>query len=211
MATILVQFSKATGLKGESTVTDYVDAVEAIGLRETIEVGASSAGGTGKARQSDIELIRYKDSSSPKFAEMCSSASKLGEVRISVFRTIGTGTKVYLEYFLDETYISRIEQETLDSQHVALRPHLAELTRGLPLPGAAGLTTALGSTVADALSSGRTMVLPIEQTESYTNLETERITLNFNTVKWTYTNHDAAGAKVGSVEQGFDLLNHKPL
>ena len=209
MASILIQFPSDTGIIGESTKEGYVDAVEAMGLRECVEVGVGSSGSAGKARHSDIEVVRYKDSASPKLAVKCGSASKVGQVRINLFRTIGTGEKVYLEYLLEETYISRIEQETLDSQHVAFRPHLAEQTRGLPLPGAAGLATALGSPVADALASSRLILLPMEQTEKYTNLELERIYLNFTKVEWTYTIYDAQGVKLDTVPKGFDLVTSK--
>ena len=207
MATITINIES---IKGESTVSGYENQVDALGLRETIELGQSSGGGTGRARQSDVEIIRYKDSASAKLAEACASATSIGKVEINVFRTVDTGAAAYLTYVLTDTYVSRVEQETLDEQHVALRPHLSEMTRGLPLPGAAGLTTALGSTVSEALASSRLMVLPLEQTDAFSNLEVERISLNFNTITWNYVTY-VDGKAAGSVQQGFNLATHTPL
>lgn len=216
MATITVKITTKAAdttpsVKGESQIAGHVDEIEALGIRETIDVGVSSGGGTGRARHSDIELIRYKDSASAKLADACANAINLNFATISVYRTMATGALWYMQYDLTDTYVSRIEHETLDEEHVALRPHLAEMNRGLPLPGAAGLATALGSTVADALSSTRLMVLPVEQIEAFSNLEIERVTLNFNKIKWRYRTFKVSGGVDATTEKGFDLLSHSAL
>ena len=206
MALITAKFN---AFKGESTVSGYAQQVEAIGLRETIHVAPSAmAGATGKSEHSDIQLIRYKDTASPKFMEYCLGGMPIGDVEINVFRTIATGAVPFMTYKLTGTYVSRVEQETLDEQHNALGPHLVEQTRGLPTAGALGLTSVLAPAVTATMANGHLNVVPIDVTDSYTEREIERVYLNPMTVAWTYTPY-VGSQKQPVVEGGWDLFKRE--
>ena len=207
MATIVAAFEDSTGITGQSSVAGFADHVAVIGLRETIELGvpASGSGGAGKPKHSDFQLIRFRDSSSPKLAEACANAIDVGSVVITVFRTAGTGVVQFMQYLLsDGVYVSRIEQETLDEQHMAFGPHLMAPTRGLPVPGPAGLTSVLAPVVNQAVSAGRLLVNPLDVSDNYSNQEVERVNLNANAVTWSYTPYDAGRAQ-GKVSAGYNL------
>jgi len=210
MATIAVNIP---GVPGETTVQGFNNLVAAIGLRETIEVGVRSTGasrGSGSPKHSDFQLIRYKDSSSPKLIQACSAAENLGNVRITIFRTVSVGVVPFMHYILSKVYVSRVEQETLDERHTALGPHLMEQTRGIPTPGPSGITSILAPVVTNALASSRLTVLPLEQTDAFANQEIERVSLNADTVVWAYTPYKN-GVAGGVVERGYNLATGSTL
>ena len=129
MAVIVVE---VPDVEGESQVEGYADKLEALSIRETLEIplpstvsGQSAARTVGQAKHSDIELTRHKDKASPKLAQACSAGDNLGTVKIHLFRTLEGGLKVYMTYELENAYVSRIEQETLDDSGSAYGPHLA--------------------------------------------------------------------------------------
>ena len=209
MTTIAVQF---TGIEGESTIKGHEMHVEAFGIRESIEAGIGSASRGGRGRHSDIELIRYKDIASPKLSEACSGARNLGTSTIRLFQTSETGAVVFMEYELSDTYVSRIEHETLDESNYAFLPHLMAVTRGLPTPGGQGLASALEPAVSKAAATSRLVPLgtgPAAGT-TYTNREVERVFLNTNAITWTYTPY-VAGIAGGAVRRGFNLRTSTPV
>lgn len=179
---------------GACTKAGYIDQLEAVSLRETIEVGVQATssggrgGGMGRGKQSDIQVTRYKDRASPKLAEACSAARNLGEVTIVMFRVLETGSVPYMTYTLSETFISRIEHDTLDESSIAFHPHLYPSTRGLPMPGEIGMGTLLSPAVAGLATTTRNFPQPVIGPRSApANREVERLWLNPNAVKWEYT------------------------
>lgn len=201
MANIAVQFSSITG---ECTLASCEDHVEAIGLRETIEAGLGSMGRGGRGRHSDIEIIRFKDSASPKLAQACASAENLGEAVIRVFQNNESGPVVYMTYKLTEVYISRVEQETLDEANAGFQPHLMAVSRGLPAPGAVGLASALAPVLSEAAAVSRVVPTPVQVATAFANRELERVFLNATSVTWSYTPYQN-GVAGGVVERGFNL------
>jgi type VI secretion system Hcp family effector len=210
MAVIVAEFAN---IIGDSQIAGFEDNVEVLAIRDTIEVSMAQGAGrprstrtAGKSRHSDIELTRIKDRASPKFAQACSSGQNLGEVRIHLFRTLEQGLAVYMTYTLFETYVTRIEQDTLDANNMAFQPHLVASRHTAP-PSAWGLASVVGPmTRAQAIAvrlTPRSAVggprgIPGDQ-------EIERLWLNAAKVSWTYTPY-IGGKKGGAVQKGWNLI-----
>lgn len=208
MATIAIQFGS---IAGECTISGCEDHVEAIGIRESVETGVGSATRGGRGRASDFEMVRYKDSASPKLMQACASAENLGQAKIRLFQTVESGTVIFMEYTLEETFVSRVEQETLDEGNFGFQPHLMGVTRGLPTPGSIGLASTLSPVVSQAAANSR--VVPTGTGplgNGFTNREVERVFLNVNSVVWTYTPY-SNGVAGGAVERGFNLRTGMPI
>lgn len=208
MAIIAIQFGSVAG---ECTVKGCEDHVEAVGIRESIETGVGSSNRGGRGRASDIELVRFKDSASPKLVQACSSAENLGQSKIRLFHTTDSGTVIYMVYTLEDTYVARIEQETLDESNYGFQPHLMAVTRGLPTPGGVGLASTLAPVVSAAAANSRVVPTgtgPIGG--AFSNREIERVFLNANAVTWTYTPY-VNGVAGGAVERGFNLRAGTPV
>ena len=170
MAIIAVKFGKS--IEGESTVSGYEGYVEAVGLRETLrrtKPAADPNSRPGWAREArpgrvaDIELVRFKDAASPKLAQACAAAENLGDTTVSLLRETEQGPQVYMQYTLTDTYVSRIEQLTVDAANTAYRPELLES----------------GSIAPSGYAN--------------TGREIERVRLNVNQVTWEYTVPDNGG------------------
>lgn len=116
MAIIAVQFGN---IAGECTIAGHADHVDAMGLRERLAAGLGAASGAGRNRTLGMELVRFKDSASPRLAQACSSAENLGEATVRVFRNSEQGPVVYMAYTLGDTYVERVEQLTLDLGNLA--------------------------------------------------------------------------------------------
>lgn len=209
MAIIAIQFGS---IKGECTINGCDDHVDAVGIRESVESNIGSAArGAGRGRASDIELVRYKDSASPKLIQACSAAENLGETVIRLFQTIESGNAIFMQYKLEATYISRIEQITLDEGNYGFQPQLMSVTRGLPTPGTIGLSSTLAPVVSAAAANSR--LVPIGTGplgNGFSNRELERVFLNANSVTWTYTPYKN-GVAGGAVERGFNLRTGTPI
>ncbi len=207
MAEIIVN---VPNILGASTKAAYTDQLEAISIRETLEVGvqagsAGGRGGIGRGKQSDIQLTRYKDRASPKLAEACSAALNLGEVTMVLFRVVESGSVPYMRYTLSNTYISRIEHDTLDEESIAFHQHLYPSTRGLPVPGGIGMASLLSPVVASLASTTRNFPQPVVGPRSApSNREVERIWLNPSVVKWEYTAY-SGGVQSDTIAKGFDI------
>jgi len=208
MALIVANFP---GIEGEVTLAGYENLSEAVAIRDSAEIPVSASSGrvrgartVGQAVVSDVELTRVKDVSSPKLAEACSSGKNLGSVSITLFRSIETGLVPYLIYRLEQTFVSRIEHETLDEKGLALYPHISESAEVTPSPRQ-GLVSAIFPSLR-ALKSGRTVVRSAGWMPSgtFTNTEIERVYLNASKVTWTYNQFDQ-GTQVGSIERGWDM------
>ncbi|MCY4305507.1 MAG: type VI secretion system tube protein Hcp [Aestuariivita sp.] len=208
MAVIAIKIGTVAG---ESTIGGYEDQVEAIGIRDSVETGLGAPSRGGRGRASDVELIRFKDSASPKLMQACSSAENLGEVLISLFQTVESGTVAFMEYKLEETYISRVEQSTLDEANYGFIPHIVPVTRGLPTPGSVGLSSVLAPVVSQSAANTRMVPTSLGPAgNGYANREIERVYLNFNKITWTYTPY-TDGKAGGAVERGFDLRAGVPV
>lgn len=207
MAVIVLKFAD---IEGESTVSGFENQADAIALRESIEVAAPvgsrirGARTVGQAKFSDIEITRFKDAASPKLSEACSAGRNLGEVGIHLFRTLETGTVPYMTYTLSEVFVSRIENETLDEQGVALYPHLADSANVAP-PSALGAAGLVFSNLRD-LRGGRAAVRAIAWAPktSYSNLEIERVYLSAAQVGWAYTKF-VDGRNAGAIAKGWNV------
>jgi len=207
MALIVANFP---GIEGESTLAGYENLSEAVAIRDSAEIPVPTSSGrvrgsrsVGLAVISDVELTRVKDVSSPKLAEACSSGKNLGSVVVTLFRTIETGLVPYLIYSLEQTFVSRIENETLDEKGLALYPHISESAEVTPSPRH-GLVSAVFPSLRE-LRGGRTVVRPASWIPSgtFTNTEIERVYLNASKVTWTYYQYND-GKQTGFVEQSYD-------
>ncbi len=214
MATIVVEI---TGIPGESTVSGYENMLDAIGIRETIDVavpqGVGSGGGMGRARHSNVELLRYKDVASPKLAQACSAAEALKDVKIHVFRTLDSGAAVYMTYELGQVFVARIEHETLDEQGVAFLPRLVASQRNMPaLAPAVGLASLASSFIAREATAVRAAVTPAFSLPRgrATNREVERVWLNASSISWTYTPY-VSGMPGGAVQRGYNIMQSRPV
>ena len=209
MAIIVMEFEN---IQGESTVGGFEEKVGAIALREALEVAAPQASGrargartVGQAKHSDLELTRYKDRASPKLAQACSSGENLGQVRINLFRTLEQGLVVYMTYTLTQTFVSRIEHDTLDGNGVAFQPHFVSTsaTSSPPSLGLASVVAPLARTQAGAVRlASRPAVAGVRGPAG--NMEVERLWLNAAQVRWTYTPYDQ-GRKGGAIEKGWNI------
>ena len=207
--------AKFPNIPGSSTVAGYTGLVEAIGIREVVEIGVSASqavsgttgagGGVGRSKHSNILLVRYKDKASPKLAEACCAAKNLGSVEIYLFRVVGDAAVVYMTYVLGQAYVARIEHDTLDDLDTALQPHLAVSSRGVPVDTPAGLGTVLEPVVAEQRSK-RLVPIPLLAMGrgNADNKEIERVWLNANTVTWKYTPF-IQGLPQGAIQKGFDF------
>ncbi len=205
MATIVVEFND---IEGESTVAGFERKVDALSMRDSIEVSAPQGSGrtrsvrtVGQAKHSDVVLARHKDMASPKLAQVCASGQNIGEVKVNLFRTLDTGVVVYMTYVLSDTFVSRIEHETLDENGGAFQPHIA------PRDTDTGLNKLLVNDLNTTFAGGRrpeVMSAMNEASGNRLNLEIERLWLNAAKVRWTYTPY-LNGVKQGAIEKAWDI------
>ena len=73
MAKIVAHIST---IAGTSETTGYLNHLDAVAIRETLEIPATSGGDTTYAKHSDIMLIRQRDKASPKLADACASRDR---------------------------------------------------------------------------------------------------------------------------------------
>ena len=206
MAEVTVKIEETPGtisIAGGATTQGHAGELEAIAVRDLI----TAPTGTAKAQLSEIFLTRYRDKASPKLAEACSVGSNIGTVTISVFKNTEAGPKVYMQYTLTDTFVSRIEHETAEENGNAYLPHqgYSNLAGHVfrPLWNTAGLTQNEDRRYARA----RANPVPVypQPISSVTTDEVERVWFNAATIKWTYTPYDSAGVAGGAIEKGWDL------
>ena len=209
MALIAIDFVTKK-LKGECTVANFKDQVDAMAIRESIEAGVrQEGGGLGQPNHSDIEVLRIKDKASPKIAEWCASGEDLGEVKISVLKTVRGAAKAYMEYELDGVRIARVEEETVDEANTAYQLHLTDQPRGRPLPGSVGSTSVLAPVVSESVAMSRPAVVPVEVGVAFSEVQIERVSLNPTSVKWIHKTYPASGGAPSTVEHGYDLAERE--
>ena len=190
---------KIDSITGSSVRAGHKDQIVALGLRDSI---VAPPGTASESRYADIQVIRYRDASSPKLSEACAASVNLGTVTISLFRTSDAGMKPYMVYTLAKTYISRIETETLDDAGAVFLPHMGSFGNTNPSP-ANGLAAMLVSA-----ANKDTRLAPLPYTAlpkgSAKEKEVERVWFNAPQVRWTYTPYDK-GVAGGAIEKEWNF------
>ena len=174
---------------GACALAGYVGKCDAISIREVVETASAGSGAANRARCADIQVTRFRDKASPKIAEALSAAESVGNVRIAVFKTVGVTTTEIMRYELSDTYISRVEHETLDQDLHALLPHLNMTTESQVLPPSdAGVTSLIARYLSTRSVTAREAALPVYGSPRGAALEKEieRIWFNATSITWTY-------------------------
>ena len=186
MAAIVVDVPKVPGESVEGTG----GGIDALGIRESIEImsanfNASAAVGrsAGTGIHSDIEIIKYRDKSSPKLAQAAANNANLGTVTIDVLT--GPGGEVFMTYQLENTFVARMEHETLDEANMAFFPHHAPSTRTTPAPSGGGVVAIAAANVSPSGRDGALSLIP-QPRSAFTEHEVERVWLNASKVTWTF-------------------------
>ena len=113
---IEIEIPKLTGGAG---ALEADDKIAAIAYYDAVR---SAAGASGRAKHSEIAVVRYVDKASPILAQACGAGTSLGKIKIKHFRNTDTGQEEYARFILVDTYVSRYTRATLDSKGVALGP-----------------------------------------------------------------------------------------
>ena len=198
MATIIVDCG--TVVPGESALTataggvevTYTDKMDAIAIHDNV----TGAYGASRGLASEIQLVRYRDRASPKLAEKCAAGQGIGNVAILIFKN-DEGPKLLMTLDLTAVYVSRIEFGTMDAKGIGFRRHsgdsnlaAARLSQGAIDDGA--------TSVNDIRWYSRERARPkplIRDTPGIpTDVEVERVWLNYSTVKWTSADGNIAGS-----------------
>lgn len=200
MANITV---KITDIAGESTLTGHEDELAAVAVRDLVYAPV----GTGSAYMSEIAVTRVKDKGSPKLLQACAVGQNLGEVQVFMFTNTTAGPQPFMVYTLTEAFVSRIENETAQSNGGAYLAH-----NGYSQAGGSNHQAALqsfGLTMNADRSYARYRAKPNPlfpmPVGSNTDTEVERVWFNAATVRWTYTPFGADGVAGGAVEKGWNL------
>lgn len=193
MATIIVDCE--TVVEGESSLTaavggadvTYTDKVEAIAIHDHV----AGSFGSDRGLASEIQLVRHRDRASPKLAQKCAAGHALGTVTIYVFKN-DNGPALLMKLALTSAYVSRIEYGTVEGKGIAFRRHGG----GADLGAATGV--AEGSTVNDYRGYSRNRARPApnfdEAPGTPTEVEVERVWLNYATVTWTSADGNISGS-----------------
>ena len=202
MATIILE---VPGIPGESTRTGYRGMMDALAIRDSIEVASSYSSSGAQAatrtvsatKHSDIELIRKRDKGSPLLAKACATGTDLGLVKIYLLKTVGLSMVPFMEFHLTATYVSRIESETDDENGRAFLPHLGSQGSKRPVLS----PTLVGGFSLINKETGRPAprALVSEVPADVRNSEIERVWLCPTSVTWKYTPY--TGTVAGGVVQ----------
>ena len=206
MAVITLKIVDGNGnvsIEGESKLSGHANELEAIAIRDLVFAPSSA----GSAYISEIFVTRLRDKASPKLAEACSMGTNLKTVTVSLFKNVGTGKEVFLQYTLTDTFVSRIEHETLEDNGGAYLAHIGYSGEGgssdRAALNAAGLTMNANRSYSRARAAP-TPLYPQPIGASVTDKEVERLWLSAATVQWTYIPY-ADGVAGGKLEKGWDL------
>ena len=206
MAELIVDIAN---IAGESVKATYAGKLEAIAINDVVRGPV----GQKKTKLSEICVTRDRDRASPKLAQACAAGTDLGQVTIHLFDTVVGRAEPYLTYTLTNTYVSRIEFDTVETNGIAYLPHNGYSSAGAPTWRPFALY--FGATVNDSREYARDRARPnplyFEPPGVHTNKEIERVWLSAGTVKWTYTPYDISGAAEGVVESGWNNLTGETL
>ena len=189
MATITVNVADITG--ESAVVADHIDAF-------AISDFINSNGGGAASEVSELQLHRYRDRASPHLAHACAAGTNLGEVEITLHVNGDDGLEPFYKCSLTQTYVSRIEHQTLDSSGNALKRHYG-------FSGGASETNYWGQALGNderSVARHRAHARPhnAESPGTYTDDEIERIWLSGEVVTWTFV--DGNIATVWDIKQG---------
>lgn len=203
---ITVKIEKTAGtvsIAGESTVDGHTNEIDAIAVRDLIEAPTGSA----SAKLSEVFLTRFRDKATPKLAEACSMGENIGTVTIYMLRNVNGNPKPFMTYTLTETFVSRLEHETVEANGGAYLPHQG-FSGGSGNPyGSMWRAAGLNQNSDRPWARGRAMPNPVYPMPmgAATEREVERIWFSPATITWTYTPYDATGTAGGNVEKGWNL------
>ena len=171
-------------IPGESEVSGYENHLDAVAIRETLEIPASASGRPTDARHSDIMLTRIRDRGSPKLAQACAAGTNLGDITISLYRSVGGVVTVYMSYALKQAYVSRYEYDTADEHGLAYMPHFGPPGQPLAQP-VYGIASLLDAPAPDrARLSPRPMVAQPRGLAG--RRDVERVWFNSARLEWLY-------------------------
>ena len=202
---ITVKVEKTAGtisIAGESTVTGHAGEFEAVAVRDLIQAPTGSA----TAKVSEIFLTRERDKASPKLAEACAMGENIGTVTVYLLKNVNGEPKPFLTYTLSETFVSRIEHETAESNGGAYLPHQGFSGTAGNVFGALWRAAGLNQNADRTYSRERAnpnpvYAMPIGQA---TDKEIERVWFSPASIKWQYSSYDGAGTAT-NIEKGWNL------
>lgn len=194
MAKIVAEISN---IPGESTVTGYVGHLDAVAIRETLEIPASASDAIDNAKHSDVMLIRVRDKGSPKLAQACSGGTLLGDVTIRLYRGASGSPTVYMTYVLKEAYVSRYEYDTADENGLAYMPHFGPT--GHPMAQSVYGVASLVPPPDPSKVRISPRSLLTQQRGVAGNRDVERVWFNSKKVEWSYVGGG------GTVEAKWDI------
>lgn len=202
---ITVKVEKTAGtisIAGESTVTGHAGEFEAIAVRDLIQAPTGSA----TAKVSEIFLTRERDKASPKLAEACAMGENIGTVTIYLLKNVNGEPKPFLTYTLSETFVSRIEHETAESNGGAYLPHQGFSGTAGNVFGSLWRAAGLNQNADRSYSRERAnpnpvYAMPLGQA---TDKEIERVWFSPASIKWQYSSYDSVGTAT-NIEKGWDL------
>ena len=188
-------------LTGDPAGLDADDRIAAIGYYDALR---SASGASGRAKHSEIAVVRYVDQASPMLAQACGAGTSLGKVKIKHFRNTDTGQEEYARFILVDTFVSRYTRATLDSKGVAFGPQYGYHD---DVPSWRGLVTELAASSGetDATAKAKASPLPMHdgQITGFLNKEVEHLWFSGTEVGW-YNTGD-------SVLVAWDIRNGKSL
>lgn len=202
---ITVKVEKTAGtisIAGESTVAGHAGEFDAIAVRDLIQAPTGSA----TAKVSEIFLTRERDKASPKLAEACAMGENIGTVTIYLLKNVNGEPKPFLTYTLSETFVSRIEHETAESNGGAYLPHQGFSGTGGNVFGALWRAAGLNQNADRSYSRERANPNPVYAMPmgQATDKEIERVWFSPASIKWQYSSYDAVGTAT-NIEKGWDL------
>lgn len=196
-------------IKGETSVSGHDEEWDAIAIRDLIQAPS----GTISASVSEVFLTRERDIASPKLAQACASGENIGTVTIYLLTNVGGSPQPWMKYTLTETFVSRIEHETLATNGGAYLPHQG-FSGMKGSPGGAGLRAeGLNQNAGRLYARARANPIPIFAlpVAEATDKEIERVWLSPATIEWRWESFDSDGSSTGHLEKGWNLQSSTEL
>jgi hypothetical protein len=174
-----------SAFSGESDITGHEDQLDAIAVYDAVR---GAVGTAGRARHSDIVVVRNVDDGSPKLAAACSAGTQLGTVEVKIFKNTADGAAVLGKICLNEAYVSRYTRGTLDTRGVLLGAQVGYGNRDVPhyRDLMAKVTSSSGDAAAtDRAAAGPNPLFDLQLT-GFTNREIEHIWFCGNGITWQH-------------------------
>ena len=172
-------------LTGDPAALEADDKIAAIAYYDALR---SAAGVSGRARHSEIAVVRYVDKASPMLAQACGAGTSLGKVKVKHFRNTDTGQEEYARFILVDTYVSRYTRATLDPKGIALGPQFGYHE---DVPSWRGLVGELAASSGETEATAKAKALPLPlhdgQVTGFLNKEVEHLWFSGTEVGWYNT------------------------